>query len=339
MAATLLPSAPRSVSARTETGTMALSVSSSVGKPRSRSQRPSASETTLSTTSLIVPPRTFLIALKRSSSASTQSKRRWGEIDTFSGVLGARVDAARGQRPDGGGVVDHAAQHPAWPAEHRTRAAHDLGRQGGALDQRLAQQLGVAGQRPRHPRALGRRGRRCIGRRVEQHGGDVHARRCRPRGRGGSWPAARSGRPRACPRARSPTAASSRSSCCENTRPARFFSCCLGARARQRRVAHVVARVEVRIVDPDRPALAERHGGQALAVAGDEVQTALDRPEELVVGRDLALEDHHRGDVHVSRRCASRCRKVASSAVRRSGLAMSVDSGHPVVAPQAILRV
>ena len=46
-----------------------------------------------------------------------------------------------------------------------------------------------------------------------------------------------------------------RSSCCENSRPARSLQLGLGARARQRRVADVVADVEVRVVDPHRPAL------------------------------------------------------------------------------------
>jgi hypothetical protein len=64
-------------------------------------------------------------------------------------------------------------------------------------------------------------------------------------------------------------------------------------------VAHVVAQVEVRVVDPHGPALLERHEGQALAVAGDEVQARGEGVEDLLVGRRLALEDHDGGDVHV----------------------------------------
>ena len=89
IAATRLPSAPRSASARTDTGTIAFSRIPSVSTPRPRRKRPSARDTPTSTTSLTVPPNSFLIALKRSRSPSTQVKRRWGPILTFSGLDGA----------------------------------------------------------------------------------------------------------------------------------------------------------------------------------------------------------------------------------------------------------
>ena len=73
----------------------------------------------------------------------------------------------------------------------------------------------------------------------------------------------------------------------------------LGAGRGQRGLAHVVAQVQVRVVDPARPALAERHEGELLAVARDEVEPALDPRDELVVGGRVAVEEHHRGDVHV----------------------------------------
>ncbi len=69
--ATRLPSAPLSASARTDTGTIARSSRSSVLSPRPRIQRPSASATAVSTTSLTVPPSADLMALKRARSAST----------------------------------------------------------------------------------------------------------------------------------------------------------------------------------------------------------------------------------------------------------------------------
>ena len=72
IAATRLPSAPRSASARTETGTMAFRTRPSVGVPVSRSQRPSARATVASTTSLTVPPSAFLMRLNSARSASTQ---------------------------------------------------------------------------------------------------------------------------------------------------------------------------------------------------------------------------------------------------------------------------
>ena len=73
----------------------------------------------------------------------------------------------------------------------------------------------------------------------------------------------------------------------------------LGARRRQRRAPHVVVEVEEGVVDPDRPALVEGDGAQLLAEAGDEVQARLDLVAELLVGGRLAVEDDHRGDVHV----------------------------------------
>ena len=73
----------------------------------------------------------------------------------------------------------------------------------------------------------------------------------------------------------------------------------LGARRRQRGLAHVVVEVEVRVVDPDRPALAEGDEAQLLAEARHQVQARGDVVAELVVGGRRALEDDRRGDVHV----------------------------------------
>ncbi len=42
--------------------------------------------------------------------------------------------------------------------------------------------------------------------------------------------------------------------------------------------------VEVRIVDPHRPALSQRHERQPLAIAGNEVEPIDDLLDELVVG-------------------------------------------------------
>ena len=81
--------------------------------------------------------------------------------------------------------------------------------------------------------------------------------------------------------------------------PAQLF---LVAGRRQRRVADVVAEVELRIVDPERPAGLDRREGELLAVAGHEVQPALDVLEQVVVARRRALEDRHRADVHVAGR-------------------------------------
>jgi hypothetical protein len=64
----------------------------------------------------------------------------------------------------------------------------------------------------------------------------------------------------------------------------------------------VVAQVEVRVVDPTGPALAERHEGEPLAVARHERQPPLDGLEEVGVGGRGALEQHHARHVHVGGR-------------------------------------
>ena len=76
----------------------------------------------------------------------------------------------------------------------------------------------------------------------------------------------------------------------------------VGAGRRQRGLAHVVLEVEVRVVDPDRPALVERHGAQLLAEARHQVQARGDVVAELLVGGRRALEDDRAGDVHVRAR-------------------------------------
>ena len=80
IAATLLPSAPRSMSWRTLTGTIAFSSRPSVLCPRLRRWRPSAPATVASTTSLTVPPSESLIALMSRRLTRTQVKRRCGPI-------------------------------------------------------------------------------------------------------------------------------------------------------------------------------------------------------------------------------------------------------------------
>jgi hypothetical protein len=73
----------------------------------------------------------------------------------------------------------------------------------------------------------------------------------------------------------------------------------LGARLGEGRVADVVAQVEVRVVDPARPALAERDERELLAVARHEVQARPDPLDHLVDVRRLAVERHDGSHVHV----------------------------------------
>ena len=80
----------------------------------------------------------------------------------------------------------------------------------------------------------------------------------------------------------------------------------LGARRRQRRVAHVVGEVEGRVVHPERPPRLDGREGELLAEARHEVQPAAHVVEEVVVGRRRPLEDQDRADVHVAVRALVR---------------------------------
>ena len=90
-----------------------------------------------------------------------------------------------------------------------------------------------------------------------------------------------------------------RSSCWEKIRAPRLRSCSSEPGRRQRGLAHVVLEVEVRVVDPDRPALAEGDEAQLLAEARHQVQARGDVVAELADAGRRALEDAGRGDVHV----------------------------------------
>ncbi len=80
IAATRLPSAPRSVSARTLTGTIARSTGSLSSTPRRARWRPSAPATIASTTSFTVPPSSFFTAFTSPRDVLTHVKRRCGPI-------------------------------------------------------------------------------------------------------------------------------------------------------------------------------------------------------------------------------------------------------------------
>ncbi len=96
-------------------------------------------------------------------------------------------------------------------------------------------------------------------------------------------------------------------------------------RARQRGVADVVARVEVRVVGPHRPALPERHVGEALAVARHQVQAAEDVIDELLRRRRLALEHHHRRHVHVRGRVVLQVQEGRVQRGQAVGVGHSLD--------------
>ena len=92
------------------------------------------------------------------------------------------------------------------------------------------------------------------------------------------------------------------------------------ARSGERGVPEVVPEVEVRIVDPHRPAELKRHEPNLLPVARHRGQLARDHPRE-VLGRGWwTLEDGDRPDVHVAhrvfdveKRCVERAHSVHES--------------------------
>ena len=65
--------------------------------------------------------------------------------------------------------------HRPRAAQRRPDAAHDLAGYRRALEQRVGKQLGAARQRAREPRLVGRRHRQRVRRGIEQHGCDVDA--------------------------------------------------------------------------------------------------------------------------------------------------------------------
>ena len=205
----------------------------------------------------------------------------------------------------------------ARPAQRGADAADDLPRAGRALEQRVAEQLQVARLRPRRPLRRPRRRVRRLRLEVEEDGRDVD--------------------PGDAVDQRVVALADDREAVAlealdqpqlpERLRAVELLGedpggevaqLLLGARRRQRGLAHVVVEVEVGVVDPDRPALVEGHEAQLLAEARDEVQARVDVVAELLVGRRRALEDDRRGDVHVG---------AASLHVEERG----VEAGQPIL--------
>ena len=84
----------------------------------------------------------------------------------------------------------------------------------------------------------------------------------------------------------------------EHLPPRELLQLVLVAGRRRRGRAHVVAQVQMRVVDPFGAALLERHECEPLAVAGHEVRRCSIASSRSSGGRG-PLEKHHGGDVHV----------------------------------------
>jgi hypothetical protein len=195
-----------------------------------------------------------------------------------------------------------------------------LGRHRRALEQRLAEQLGVGRLRTRHPLASLDRRRRGVGRDVEEHRGDVDAADAVHERVVGlrddrEAPAVEPLDEVELPQRLGPVQREGEQA------PGEVAQLLIGAGRGQGAVAQVVAGVEVRIVDPHRAPLAERHVGQLLAVARHEVHARLDRLDQLAVGGRLAFEDEDARHVHV---------RAAALEVQEAGVegGQSVAIGH-----------
>lgn len=75
----------------------------------------------------------------------------------------------------------------------------------------------------------------------------------------------------------------------------------LGSRFGQGRMSHVILNVELRIINPDGTALAERNEAKLLAKPGNQGQAHLNVPAKLPVSGGGAFEDQGRTHVHVRR--------------------------------------
>ena len=209
-----------------------------------------------------------------------------------------RANPRQGARADVPDALDQLGGDLARRPQQRARAAAHLGRNRRALHQRLAEQLRRPGQRlgrPRH-RWCGRTG--GFGRGVEQDGRDVHPGdpvHERVMGLGDQREPATG---HALHEPDLPERLGAIQALGEQP-PGELLERRLVRGPRQRGVADVVARVEMRIVGPQRPSLVERHVRQPLAIARHQVQPAEHMVGQLLGRRRVALEHHHRGDVHV----------------------------------------
>ncbi len=227
------------------------------------------------------------------------AQRRCGPMSTLNGLAGAwSLTAVSVVAPTLAMSRAEVRDGPARRAQQRAHAADHLARDDRPLQQGLAEQLGAARQRPRRPRGLRRRHVEGVRRGVEQDRRDVNS------GDAVDERVVGLGYQRE---------ALARETLDEPDLPQRLGAVqALGeqasrelgerglvGRARQRGVAYVVARVEVGVISPHRPPLTVGDVREALAVAGDEVQAAEHVVGQLLQAGRIALEDHHRRDVHV----------------------------------------
>jgi hypothetical protein len=217
------------------------------------------------------------------------------DVERRGGSAEARArERARGLEP-----VDHGVRDLARGAQERLRSAGDLRRRRCALDQDLAEHLGVRRFGARRP-GRGLRQRLGIRAGVVEDRGYVNPRDtvdeavvalAHDREPPALDPV---DQPQLPERLRAIQALG------EDPRGERS-QLLLGARLRQGGVAEVVGEVELRVVDPAGATLGERDEAQLLAEPGHQVKPRRDVVAELVVAGRRTLEQRRRGDVHVRR--------------------------------------
>jgi hypothetical protein len=223
------------------------------------------------------------------------------DLDVERAVGRRRADSRDRRRADVRDPLDQLGGGAARRAEEPACAAHHLGGNGRAFAQRFAEQLRGPRQRLCDPWLSGLRGRHRLRRGVEEHRRDVHSRdpvHERMVGlRDQSEAAARH-------RLHEPDLPQwlRAIEALREQPPGEPLQLGVVGGLGQRGVADVVARVEMGVVRPHRPALIEGHVLQALAVARDEVQAGGHVLVQLRGRGRFAFEHHHRRDVHVRSR-------------------------------------
>ena len=268
--------------------------------PRDCSHERSAPLTTVSTTSLTVPPKASLTALKSASSLRTTRKRRCGPISTLSGVGGAGFSPAHATspRPSTATRAERSASTGRVASDAAAAAVRTPVRSRSSVPE--ASTCAPVGVRAGSHASSG-----CgdLGRdrpEVEDDLGDVDAGDPvdeRVMGLGDEREAAAL---EALDHPHLPQRLGAVELLGEDP-PGQQEELLLGARLRQRGVAHVVLEAEARVVDPQRATRAGGRHRELLAIARDEVQAPAQRVEHLGVGRRRALEHRERADVHVRR--------------------------------------
>ncbi len=186
----------------------------------------------------------------------------------------------------------------------------DVQRGAGPLGHHVRQQVGAGRLRPRVP---GRRGVGLgrVGLEVEEHRRDVHARDAVDERVVGLGDQGEGVLADAVDQPQLPQWLGAVQPLGEDP-PGQVAQLLLAGGARQRRVAHVVAGVEVRVVDPDRAALHERRPRELLAVARHEVQALLELGDEVLV----AAAPRRRTRARSRRACARRCARARGTTRR-----------------------